>query len=260
MDFSFNFGEEKQNEIDESILEKPKKIEFKQNNKLKSKKFLQVKNFSFSQIILNEKDVDDEKTKEMMKKTDKTDLIPNVYEGGFKIWECSVDIIQYLEEIKFELKNKHVIDLGCGHGFPGIYSIKKGSFVTFQDYNDTVIENVTIPNFQINCNEDEIKNATFYSGDWRLLSNYIEEKYDVILTTDTLYSVDSHEILLDFIVKRLKKDGVCFIAAKNYYFGVGGGVLSFLNIVEEKSELKYERLKKISDGKSNIREILKLNF
>jgi len=152
MDFSFNFGDEDGNEkekiIDESILEQPKEIEFKKNLLLKKKKFLQIGNFNFFQIILNENEVD-EKTKEMIIKTDKTDLIPNVYEGnfyskepktysftkgGFKIWECSIDIIEYLEEINFDLKYKNVIDLGCGHGFPGIYSIKKGANVTFQDY------------------------------------------------------------------------------------------------------------------------------
>jgi hypothetical protein len=37
---------------------------------------------------------------------------------------------------------------------------------------------------------------------------------------------------------------------------LGGGITSFLNVVENK--MKVERVKKITNGKSNIREILKL--
>ena len=28
-----------------------------------------------------------------------TDLVPGVYEGGFKIWECSYDLLAYLQEL-----------------------------------------------------------------------------------------------------------------------------------------------------------------
>ena len=33
----------------------------------------------------------------------KSDLIPLVYEGGLKIWECSVDLVKYLMEIGLAL-------------------------------------------------------------------------------------------------------------------------------------------------------------
>lgn len=33
------------------------------------------------------------------------DLIPNQYEGGFKIWECSFDLIKYLQESSFLATN-----------------------------------------------------------------------------------------------------------------------------------------------------------
>jgi hypothetical protein len=36
-----------------------------------------------------------------------------------------------------------------------------------------------------------ISQAKFYSGDWSLLSDYMEDiQFDFILTTDTLYSVE----------------------------------------------------------------------
>lgn len=56
--------------------------------------------------------------------------------GGLKIWECTYDLVEYLEE-NSEVVNFHnlkALDLGCGAGILGIYAFLKGAFVTFQDY------------------------------------------------------------------------------------------------------------------------------
>lgn len=65
-----------------------------------------------------------------------SDLIPGVYEGGAKIWECTDDLLKYLAENYTDEKwqKSNVLDLGCGSGLLGIYAFKKGSKVTFQDY------------------------------------------------------------------------------------------------------------------------------
>lgn len=55
--------------------------------------------------------------------------------GGFKIWECTYDLIEYLEKNQdIDLKNAKVLDLGCGVGILGIYALLRGATVTFQDY------------------------------------------------------------------------------------------------------------------------------
>lgn len=43
-----------------------------------------------------------------------SDLVPGVYEGGFKVWEGSIDLVELLVREKVELKGKTVIELGCG--------------------------------------------------------------------------------------------------------------------------------------------------
>lgn len=65
-----------------------------------------------------------------------SDLIPAVYEGGAKIWECTDDLLFHLaEHIPLnEWQGKAILDLGCGSGLLGIYAFKNGSKVTFQDY------------------------------------------------------------------------------------------------------------------------------
>lgn len=65
-----------------------------------------------------------------------SDLIPGVYEGGAKIWECTDDLLIYLSNnfSTGKLKNLRVLDLGCGSGLLGIYAFANEAKVTFQDY------------------------------------------------------------------------------------------------------------------------------
>ncbi len=49
----------------------------------------------------------------------------NIYEGGFKIWECTIDLLNFLDKNEIDFSNKIVADLGCGHGLLGIYALIK---------------------------------------------------------------------------------------------------------------------------------------
>lgn len=95
-------------------------------------------------------------------------------------------------------------------------------------------------------------NVTFYSGPWEglALSGALSKQYDVVLTSETIYSMDSLSALVDVLETaccgslegkldraRLQESheshtaekdvGKCLVAAKVLYFGVGGGVLAF---------------------------------
>lgn len=65
-----------------------------------------------------------------------SDLLSGVYEGGLKVWECTFDLLKYLEiEENVNFNNAKVLDLGCGAGLLGIFALLKGaSLVVFQDY------------------------------------------------------------------------------------------------------------------------------
>lgn len=63
------------------------------------------------------------------------------HSGGGKIWECTQDLGDYIMKSANEenslfksLRNKYVLDLGCGAGILGILSLKAGAFVHFSDY------------------------------------------------------------------------------------------------------------------------------
>ncbi|XP_047029599.1 histidine protein methyltransferase 1 homolog [Helicoverpa zea] len=194
-----------------------------------------------------------------------SDLVAGKYEGGLKIWECTYDLIQYLEEnltgMKFE--NSNVLDLGCGAGILGIYAFLHNSKVTFQDYNKEVLEHLTIPNVLLNIEEEEdrekeIQRCKFYSGDWDSFNQKLprSEVFDIILTSETIYNDSNYEKLIKLFVDRLSKVGAAYVAAKTYYFGVGGGVRQFEQNITKNGHLTSTVCWKSEGGIQ--REILKI--
>jgi len=109
-----------------------------------------------------------------------TDLIPGVYEGGLKVWECSVDLCRFLAHVIDDLSVESAsslpsddglgalhtavrrslgpggstMELGCGHGLPGCLILREnilrenilGSFGpnTFSDETTSCNKSVVI--------------------------------------------------------------------------------------------------------------------
>ncbi|NWU86068.1 MET18 methyltransferase, partial [Onychorhynchus coronatus] len=209
-----------------------------------------------------------------------SDLIPGVYEGGLKIWECTFDLMDYFSEAEIQFTNKTVLDLGCGAGLLGIVALKgKAERVHFQDYNSTVIEEITLPNVVANCvNEgtsgkdrnaskppakrpkkaegspDVLTKCRFFSGEWSevsqllLSSNKPFSKYDIILTSETIYNPDYYSALHDTLAQLLDKNGHVYLASKVHYFGVGGGIYLFQKFIEERNVFRTSIIKTIDQG------------
>ncbi|KZC07182.1 Histidine protein methyltransferase 1 like protein, partial [Dufourea novaeangliae] len=178
-----------------------------------------------------------------------SDLVPAKYEGGLKIWECSYDLGHYVFENSVEFKGKLVLDLGCGAGVIGLIALLKNSVVHFQDYNVDVVKTVTVPNVLINFEDREsvLKRCEFFCGDWESFTKLYDvddknetAKYDLIFTCETIYNPENHRKLYEVFKERLKRDGVGFIAAKSFYFGVGGGMRQFQSLIEEDGIFEVE--------------------
>ncbi|KAI9722601.1 MAG: hypothetical protein M1812_001532 [Candelaria pacifica] len=88
------------------------------------------------------------------------DITPNVYEGGFKTWECSIDLVKTLLDKDIlgdgsdpEDDETHIVELGCGTAIPTMALFQLAMIMprhrfrfTLADYNYDVLRLVTIPN------------------------------------------------------------------------------------------------------------------
>ncbi|KAL7612838.1 hypothetical protein Lser_V15G06191 [Lactuca serriola] len=216
-----------------------------------------------------------------------SDLVPGKYEGGLKLWEGSLDLIKTLQ-LEMECGNlslvgKKVLELGCGHGLPGIFSCLQGaSCVHFQDFNSEVLQCLTIPNVVANLpvkSESLSSEVRFFAGDWsevhQILPNLQTDDldsncssganssfgYDVILMAETVYSISTLPALYQLIKKCISHPhGVVYMAAKKYYFGVGGGSRRFISLVEKDDVMVASLIAEVGGGSSNVREVWKLQF
>jgi len=101
---------------------------------------------------------------------ERTDVETGVYEGGFKLWECAMDLVEYLVKNPSLSNQSRVLELGCGHGLPGIASLILGAkHVSLQDLNLDVLTECTTRSLIANIGKNEINSAkskvTLVSGD-----------------------------------------------------------------------------------------------
>ncbi len=201
-----------------------------------------------------------------------SDLISGRYEGGYKVWECSIDLCRYISKdpdmSAMCRPGTKVIELGCGQGLVGIVALALGAGeVHFQDYDEGVIRDLTVPVVEENIRvlgATHRRKVRFFAGDWGTLCSDVlgpqglVNAYHVVLSTETIYNEEASRRLLSCIKSCLKPDGVCYLSAKSFYFGVGGGVASFRNLLDRDGTFRHRSLQVIDDGRSNRREILEL--
>ena len=95
---------------------------------------------------------------ELISGLDTGDLNLGYYEGGFKTWECAIDLAAFVAKnlTLTEDQDWHVIELGAGSGIPSLAILRdalstirlghKSVKFTFCDYNEEVLKLVTMPN------------------------------------------------------------------------------------------------------------------
>ncbi|KAG4303705.1 hypothetical protein PCANB_000088 [Pneumocystis canis] len=197
------------------------------------------------------------------------DIIPYIYEGGYKTWECSYDLTQYV--CKSSLKYNKVLELGCGSALPSmalfihtlIYSKNQAVKFTLQDYNLTVLKFLTIPNFFLawaitknqkiaSLKEMNItdtlkkeflsdltqKNITIecFSGGWsHEMNQMIQDRHNLILASETIYSKQNLDTFINMLVYNIReyKDTKILIAAKKVYFGLDISMEDFVQKLKE---------------------------
>lgn len=193
---------------------------------------------------------------------DGADVVPGLYEGGYKLWEGAADLCGYIHtELGDTLRNRNVLELGAGHALPSVLALRAGARVTIHDFNEDVLRDVSAPNIALNAS-DRSTNVLFIAGDWKALPAHLSS-FDVVLSAETTYYEPALNDLARCTLDVLADDGVALFAGKSYYFGVGGGMRTFRGVVEEVARerqdvLKIDVVQVLRDGKSNVREILSI--
>lgn len=120
---------------------------------------------------------------------------------------------------------------------------------------------VTIPNALLNTFGDEqpryLQKCRFFAGDWANYVNAAGPQFDVILTSETIYNPDNNHKIIETLSRKLTPvTGVAYLAAKTYYFGVGGGLREFEALLAADKRLRSEVVWKSTENVQ--REILRI--
>ncbi|RKF63717.1 Histidine protein methyltransferase 1 [Erysiphe neolycopersici] len=97
---------------------------------------------------------------ENLKNLGQCDIKTGIYEGGFKSWESSSDLVKVLFQANLNKNScsRSILELGCGTAYPSIFEFQRqiqqsltmpslGVLnIGLADYNPTVLQLVTLPN------------------------------------------------------------------------------------------------------------------
>ncbi|EEB07763.1 S-adenosylmethionine-dependent methyltransferase [Schizosaccharomyces japonicus yFS275] len=218
------------------------------------------------------------------------DLVPMVYEGGYKTWECSIDLANKMScFLKNQEAPKNAIEIGCGSALPLLTVFSKaletgisGTFV-FQDYNLDVLKYITVPNLFLNWyalthGVNKMEDVGAIDVTQSLLQNFLDNLQRLNITCAFLsgpWGTEMEGVIAEKLGRKffeivLSSETIyslnslsslmsllqfctkehAFIAGKNVYFGVGGSILEFVT--------QFQKL--ISESKLEIESQTKTNI
>lgn len=238
--------------------------------------------------------------------SDEVDLRKNVYEGGFKLWECLYDLVDQLDVLNKSgelAKHDSFMELGSGTSLPSCYLLmlllqdgRKNKTLVLSDFNYEVLRLVTVPNLIIHwastldpkllysmmdpsvplTNEELLLTPalldyfvlllaqksielSFISGAWgedfcKIASPF---KTDLVLSSETIYSLETLPVVLDVLLTLLaeKEHYLALVAAKYYYFGVGGSIKEFTDKLNERKPPSMQ-IDTIGDTKGQLKRAI----
>ena len=168
------------------------------------------------------------------------DLLTSVDLTGIMLWPASFLLSSFIcsQDAAKYFKNKSVIEIGCGAGMCGLFCAYRGATeVTLSDEKSYVTElaerNITRNQKDIEKVNPSIKsmNAIVYSWNkFNEQNNQLRNHYDVVVSSDTVYSRSSVKDFASGIFELLKIGGRAYLA---YPFREKGLVEEFHNLLDK---------------------------
>ncbi|MFZ7144129.1 MAG: class I SAM-dependent methyltransferase [Bacteroidota bacterium] len=152
------------------------------------------------------------------------------------LWPSAIGISEYIDSHQDLVKQKQVIEIGCGLGLPGIVAALGGGKVIMTDYLQEALD-FAKNNWNKNLAQD-------FSGqllDWRNVSSIA--KADVIIASDVAYESRSFEPLIKAFDQILKPDGVLLLSEPNRKFAS-----PFIELLEKDFVLSRKDMKVVLDN------------
>ncbi|CAI2373600.1 unnamed protein product [Moneuplotes crassus] len=198
-------------------------------------------------------------------------IVSGEYEGGLELWEGNVCLIKHLLDTQSQYSNSEdlrVLDVGCGQGQAGAILLSAGAQVTFQDFNKNVISDITPlcvnANLETWQSSSSNKKAHYIYGDWEELTKECSgeeiDRYDLILTADTVYNKSYYQKLYEYIRINLKESGTCLCSCQAYYYGCGGGEQEYIDFSDKFNEFDITKLQEFEDNNSIKRCVLGIKW
>lgn len=164
------------------------------------------------------------------------------------IWTSSLELARLcLSEL--DLRDKRLLELGCGLGLAGIAATRAGAFVTFSDYEQDALD-FSRYNALLNLTPEAFSRTEFLQLDWRSVGNAglpPPEEFDMIIAADVVYERRNFFPLIGVMQQLLKRGGVVVLTEPGRSIGE-----YFFNLLrEERFDLTISSGKVEFEGKSS---------
>ncbi len=117
-------------------------------------------------------------------------------------------VVEFLNNI--ELKNKKVLEIGCGYGSLSVYMAKKGAKVTGIDISSEAIK-ISKRNASLNGQKIILKQA---SGE---NISFKDQFFDLVVCCETLEHIPNYKKVIDEIIRVTKNSGNIIITTPNSF-------------------------------------------